>query len=81
MINMSRQYDDYIMDCLDAALVAPNQRVRPRVMVYDGITGQRKEKWTELISGLVTIDVESNPHSRLEFTIYRPKTTLAPGDL
>jgi hypothetical protein len=50
-------------------------------MVYDSQTGAVKEKWTELIDGLVTVDVDSNPHSRLEFTIYRPKTTLAPGDL
>ena len=81
MINMSRFYDDYIMDALDAALLAPNQRVRPRVMVYDGITGVVKERWTELIHGLVTIDVDSEPHSRLEITIYRPKTTLDTGDL
>jgi len=81
MINMSKYYDDYIMDCLDAALLSPNQLTRPRVMVYDGITGATKENWTELIDGLVTVDVDSNPHTRLEFTIYRPKTTLAPGDL
>ena len=81
MINLSRQYDDYIMDSLDAALIAPNQLMRPRVMVYDGITGQVKEKWTELITGLVTVDVDSDPHRRLEITIVRPKTTLSPGDL
>jgi len=81
MINMSQYYDDYIMDSLDAALMAPNQLVRPRVMVYDGITGAVKENWTELIDGIVTIDTDSSPHSRLEFTIYRPKTTLGPGDL
>ncbi len=81
MINMSRYYDDYIMDCLDYALHSPNQRVRPRVMVYDGLTGVIKERFTELIHGLVTVDVDSNPHSRLEFTIFRPKTTLSPGDL
>jgi len=69
------------MDCLEAALLSPNQRVRPRVMVYDGITGVIKERWTELITGLVTLDVDTNPHSRLEITIHRPKTTLSPGDL
>ena len=81
MINMSRYYDDYIMDSLESALLSPNQRIRPRVMVYDGITGVVKERWTELITGLVTIDVDTNPHSRMEITIYRPKTTLSPGDL
>jgi len=81
MLSLEGKYPAAILNALEDALRAPNRIMRPRVCIYDGLSGALKVEINELISGSVTVDTNTSPSKKLEIEFYRPKTLFGIHDI